>query len=76
MTGVRRNQLKRRLREMARVQLLPSLRASAKALDVVIRARHEAYAVDFGALSAEMGSVGARLRRTVRTQESPRMGRD
>ena len=74
MTGVRRNQLKRRLRELARLQVLAPLRVSAKALDVVIRARYEAYAADFAALRAEMESVGARL--SARADRPPRKGRD
>ena len=76
MTGVRRNQLKRRLRELARLQLLAPLRVAAKALDVVIRARYEAYAADFAALHAEMESVGARLMQSARSDRPSRKGRD
>ena len=77
MTGVRRNQLKRRLREMARLQLLAPLRVSGtQALDVVIRARYEAYAADFAELRAEMESVGARLALSPRSDRPRQKGRD
>ena len=49
-TAVERNRLKRRLRELARTQLLPSL----PAVDIVVRARPSAYALPFEALAAEM----------------------
>ena len=62
MTGVQRNQLKRRLRELARLHLLPPLRALPdQVLDLVIRARQEAYAADVGALRTEMEMVRGRL---------------
>jgi ribonuclease P protein component len=77
MTGVRRNQLKRRLREMARLQLLAPLRGSGiQALDVVIRARYEAYAADFAGLRAEMESVRARLALSASSEGPRRKGRD
>ena len=62
MTGVQRNQLKRRLRELARLHLLAPLRALPdQALDLVIRARQEAYAADVAALRTEMEIVRGRL---------------
>ena len=56
-TGVARNQLKRRLREIVRTRLLPTL----PALDVVIRARDEAYTAPFDALARELERAAARL---------------
>jgi len=51
-SAVDRNRLKRRLRELARIELLPSLRDSRPdgATDVAIRARREAYDADFDGL--------------------------
>ena len=57
-TIVARNQLKRRLREITRLRLLPSLPA---AVDVVVRARPEAYAAPFAALSGELASAADRI---------------
>ena len=56
-SSVDRNRLKRRLRELARTQLLPQL----PALDVVIRARESAYDAPFAALAEEVASVERRL---------------
>jgi ribonuclease P protein component len=47
---VRRNRLKRRLRELSRTQLLPV----APAIDMVIRARPKAYEATFSALGADI----------------------
>ena len=52
---VDRNLLKRRLREIGRRQLLPSLDASGRRLDVLIRARGRAYGADFETLAREAG---------------------
>ena len=49
-SAVDRNRLKRRLRELVRVELLPHLRP----MDVVFRAAPKAYSCDFAALRAEM----------------------
>lgn len=49
-SAVARNQLKRRLRELARRELLPQ----GLALDVVIRASEGAYALSFAALRGEL----------------------
>lgn len=57
-TSVERNQLKRRLREISRRQLLGEI----PSIDVTIRARREAYDATFGALLAEL--TGARDRLT------------
>jgi len=50
-TAVRRNTLRRRLREIARRGILPQL---AAATDVLIRARADAYAASFETLRREL----------------------
>lgn len=59
-SAVDRNRLKRRLRELARRELLPALRAS-RPVDVAIRARREAYAAGFDALRSDVLSIRERL---------------
>lgn len=51
---VERNRVKRRLRELGRTVVLPRLRNSGLALDVLVRARPEAYAAAFDDLLAEL----------------------
>jgi ribonuclease P protein component len=51
---VDRNLLKRRLREVLRREVLPRLRNREPAVDVLIRARREAYDAGYGALRAEL----------------------
>lgn len=51
---VERNRLKRRLREIGRRQVLPGLVARGLAMDVLIRARPEAYTVGFERLAEEV----------------------
>ncbi|HET9949948.1 MAG TPA: ribonuclease P protein component [Longimicrobiales bacterium] len=51
---VDRNLLKRRLREIARREILPALDARGRPTDVLIRARGRAYAEDFEALAREV----------------------
>jgi ribonuclease P protein component len=46
-TAVERNRLKRRLREIGRLELLPRLREGGLLLDVLIRARREAYQASY-----------------------------
>lgn len=58
---VDRNRLRRRLRELGRVELLPPLEAQSLAMDVLIRARAEAYLAPFGVLQAEMREVAEAL---------------
>jgi ribonuclease P protein component len=67
-TAVDRNRLKRRLRELVRIALLPSARA-ATPVDVAIRARRDAYAASFAALRADIQTVAERL--GDRTSETP-----
>jgi ribonuclease P protein component len=50
---VDRNQLKRRVREIVRVELLPNL----PVVDLVLRARPTAYGLSFDALATELADV-------------------
>ena len=52
-SAVDRNKLKRRLREIVRVQLLSTL----PAVDLVIRSRPAAYDQPFGAIATELSDV-------------------
>ena len=56
-TVVKRNQLRRRLRELARVLLIPKL----SGLDLVIRALPSAYAADFKELAADVEWIQLKL---------------
>lgn len=56
-TAVRRNKLKRRLRELARQTLLPR----AISCDLLLRARREAYDASFDRLREDIADVAARL---------------
>lgn len=59
-TAVARNRLRRRLKEIWRREVAPAL----PALDVVVRARREAYAAPFASLRAELlGWRGALVER-------------
>lgn len=51
---VSRNLLKRRLREIGRTEILPRLQAADRGLDVMIRARPEAYGASFAELREEL----------------------
>jgi ribonuclease P protein component len=55
-TAVARNRVKRRLRELVRNALLPSLSAPGAhaPLDVVVRAMPEAYAADLATLAGDL----------------------
>ncbi len=59
-SAVARNRVKRRLRELARTELVPGLRGQP-ALDVAIRARPEAYQANFDALRNDMRTLFGRL---------------
>jgi ribonuclease P protein component len=59
-SAVDRNRLKRRLREIVRIELLPTLRERPP-IDVAIRARREAYGVDVAALMTDVRMIHARL---------------
>ena len=59
-SAVERNRVKRRLRELARTELVPvMLRQSA--YDVAIRARPEAYRAPFDGLRDDMRALSGRL---------------
>ena len=64
-TAVRRNRLKRQLRELARLRLLNALPSTPESpsFDVVIRARREAYDASFAELAVEIDATSARLAR-------------
>jgi ribonuclease P protein component len=54
---VERNRVKRRLRELVRTRLLPQL----DRLDLLIRAKPEAYNSSFEQLADDLASIGQRL---------------
>ena len=56
-TVVERNRLRRRLRELARIRLIPF----HSELDVVIRSLPTAYDASFSALTDEIDEIGRRL---------------
>ena len=56
-TAVRRNKLKRRLRELARAHMFERKSSS----DVVLRARREAYDASFGDLTDDVQRLSASL---------------
>ena len=60
-TGVARNKLKRRLRELVRVKLLP-LDAS---YDVVIRTKGTAYERPFSALEKQVDEIAVQLKKSM-----------
>ena len=60
-TGVARNRLKRRLREVARTRLLPTMPSA----DVVVRARAEAYRASFDEIRRELERAAAQVGRVL-----------
>lgn len=58
---VERNLVRRRLRELGRTLLLPALRNQGVALDVMLRARPEAYSATFAQLHAEVAELAEAL---------------
>ena len=52
--SVDRNKLKRRLREVLRLEVLPRLHDSSAAVDILIRARKEAYGASYEQLHDEL----------------------
>ena len=60
-TGVARNQLKRRLREIVRTRVLPMLPPG----DLVIRPQPAAYDASFEQLRVELAGAAARARRAL-----------
>lgn len=65
-TAVARNRLKRRLREIGRTVLLPALGNRGAPLDVLLRARPEAYAASFDVLREELYALAEELCSRVR----------
>jgi ribonuclease P protein component len=59
---VERNRVKRRLRELVRIKLLPGLQG----LDVLVRAKPEAYESSFAQLAGEIGAIGEWTSRILR----------
>lgn len=58
---VERNRLKRRLRECARTELLPRCLTAGVEVDVLLRARAEAYAATFQELRDEIGELAEQV---------------
>ena len=67
LTAVRRNRLKRRVREIVRLQLLPIVAAN----DVLIRARRQAYDASIAALQTDLAAVASQLREVEARSTSP-----
>jgi ribonuclease P protein component len=61
-TAVERNRLKRRMRELARLRLLPALRATTSH-DIAIRARRDAYDARLEGMATDIDAILARLAR-------------
>jgi ribonuclease P protein component len=59
--SVARNRLKRRLREVLRLEVLPRLRERAVAADVLVRARREAYNATYAQLHDELTDLVDRI---------------
>ena len=55
--NVERNKLKRRLKEIARTRVLPRLWEDGRSLDLLMRARKEAYQAAFVELGEEIDAV-------------------
>ncbi len=60
-TAVRRNLMKRRLREIGRQEVLPRLDQAGLSVDFLVRIRPSAYALSFGALRATLIRITERL---------------
>ena len=56
-SAVRRNLVKRRLKEALRREILPRLEESGVAMDIIVRARREAYDTSYARLAAELTSL-------------------
>ncbi|MGQ0712607.1 MAG: ribonuclease P protein component [Gemmatimonadaceae bacterium] len=65
-TAVDRNRVKRRIREAVRLHVLPG----SDSMDMVIRAREEAYTASFETLSAELVDAARRLKRMLERSSS------
>jgi ribonuclease P protein component len=60
-TAVARNLLKRRLREIGRTELLPRLRQAGRPLDLLVRARTEAYDAQYDSLKTQLVELVERI---------------
>lgn len=69
-SSVERNLVKRRLRELVRLRLLPAL-AAGPAADAVVRAAPAAYGAPFDALAAEVERVVRQLPRLLARPSAP-----
>jgi ribonuclease P protein component len=58
--SVERNRLKRRLREVLRLEVLPRLHDQEAAVDLLVRARREAYNATFDQLHDELTEFAER----------------
>ena len=65
-SAVARNQVKRRLRELVRLQILPT----GMLVDVVVRIRPEAYVASFDELSLDIRRLVIYLRRWLDTSDA------
>lgn len=65
-SAVQRNKLKRRLRELVRLHMLPVLAP----MDLLVRARREAYGATFEMLREDITDVTGRLTTTAKGQGS------
>jgi ribonuclease P protein component len=70
-SAVDRNRLKRRLRELVRLHLLPALATLPHPLDVLIRAAPGAYQRPLDGLQRELGAVMRDLRRLAVAPTAP-----
>ena len=73
-SGVDRNRLKRRLKELARTRLLPQLHGQLP-VDVVIRQRPEAYAASFDDLRRQIDRAARELGKRRVDGQGSRAGR-
>ncbi len=69
--AVARNLVKRRLRELLRLELLPVLHALVPPLDVVVRVSPLAYTRPYEALAVELRQAIARLGRMTFPEPTP-----
>jgi ribonuclease P protein component len=66
-SAVDRNRLKRRLRELVRLELVPALRDRVGAADIAIRTRREAYTATMDALRVDVRTIVDRVAVTSNT---------
>lgn len=58
---VERNRLRRRLREAGRIQVLPRLWEAERSVDILVRARREAYDASYEELETELTTLTENL---------------